>query len=216
MVTGEFGDASCDPSTVPGAPGKVCRTVALMSSDIAVQLGSRATAEALFDPICNLYDQVFSRPPFRWTDEEAGHHRQLLAKLRNEPSFGIVTAQDSDQRLVGFGYGYMLRPDTGWWQNFLQPLPDELIKEWPGRTFALIDLAVAQQWRGHGLGRQLTETLLASRTEERATLSVQPTATDTQAFYVHLGWRKVGRAKMPPGVVSPFFDIYVIELNPQP
>lgn len=187
-----------------------------MPRDVTVQLGTATTAEDLFEPICDLYDQVFSRPPFRWTDEESGHHRQLLTDLRTDPSFGIVTAQDPDQKLIGFGYGYTLRPDTKWWHNFLQPRPDELTKEWPGRTFALIDLAVAQQRRKHGLGRQLTDTLLASRSEERATLSVQPTATDTQAFYVHLGWHKVGRAEMPPGVVSPFFDIYVIELRPQP
>jgi ribosomal protein S18 acetylase RimI-like enzyme len=186
-----------------------------MPSDIAVRLGTAATAEDLFEPICQLYDRVFSRPPFRWTDEESEHHRELLTGLREDPTFGIVTAQAGDQ-LVGFGYGFALRPDTKWWQHFQEPLPDDLTKEWPGRTFALIDLAVDEQWRGHGLGRQLTETLLASRSEERATLSVQPTATDTQAFYVHLGWRKVGRKEMPPGVVSPLFDIYVVELRSQP
>jgi ribosomal protein S18 acetylase RimI-like enzyme len=179
------------------------------------QIDGRAASERLFEPICALYDQVFSQPPFRWTDEESQHHRKLLSDLMEEPTFGIASAE-AGGRLAGFGYGYQLRPDTRWWQNFLEPVPDELAREWPGRTFALIDLAVDQAWRGQGLGRKLTEMLLGSRAEQRATLSVQPTAVDTQAFYVHLGWHKVGRKKMPPGVVSPFFDIYVVELEPQP
>lgn len=186
-----------------------------MTLDVVVQLGDAAMAEALFEPICLLYDQVFSRPPFLWTDAESQHHQELLASLMKEPSFGIVTAQASGQ-LVGFAYGYALRPDTGWWQDYLEPLPDELVQERPARTFALIDLAVDEAWRGQGLGRELTETLLASRLEERATLSVQPTAIDTQDFYVHLGWQKVGRKQMPPGVVSPLFDVYVTRLRPQP
>jgi len=186
-----------------------------MSVGVSVQLAIPATAERLFDPICTLYDQVFSKPPFRWTNDESQHHRDLLASLMKQPSFGIAVAEAGDQ-LVGFAYGYTLRPDTQWWQNFTEPVPDDVAREWPGRTFALIDLAVDEAWRGQGLGRQLTETLLASRTEQRATLSVQPTATDTQAFYVHLGWEKVGRKQMPPGVVSPFFDVYVVELLPQP
>jgi ribosomal protein S18 acetylase RimI-like enzyme len=179
------------------------------------QTDGRADAQRLFEPICTLYDQVFSQPPFRWTNDESQHHRKLLSSLMEEPSFGIATA-DADRQLVGFAYGYQLPPDTKWWQNFLEPVPDDLAQEWPGRTFALIDLAVDQAWRGQGLGRELTEALLGSRAEQRATLSVQPTAADTQAFYVHLGWRKVGRKKMAPGAVSPFFDVYVVELRPQP
>lgn len=186
-----------------------------MTAEVQVRLGGRSMAEMLFDPICRLYDLVFSRPPFVWTDEESQHHRDLLARLMDEPSFGIVTAEAAG-RLVGFAYGYALAPDTRFWQNFIEPVPEELTREWPGRTFILIDLAVDEAWRGRGLGRKLTEGLLASRSEQRAVLSVQPTATDTQAFYVHLGWQKVGRQTMPPGVVSPLFDIYVTELMSQP
>ena len=105
--------------------------------------------------------------------------------------------------------------DTKWWQNFLEPVPDDLAQEWPGRTFALIDLAVDQAWRGQGLGRELTEMLLGSRAEQRATLSVQPTRPTRKPFtFTWAGGS--GRKKMPPGVVLPFFDVYVVELRPQP
>ena len=183
-----------------------------MASDVTTQLGDGALGDGLFEPICTLYDQVFSQSPFLWSNEESGRHRALLGRLKNESSFGIATVQIAEQ-LVGFAYGYQLHPNTAWWQNYLEPLPDELTHEWPGRTFALTNLAVETTWRGQGLGRKLIERLLASRTQQRATLLVQPAATDTQAFYQHLGWRKVGRRQMPLGAVSPQYDVYVLELR---
>jgi winged helix DNA-binding protein len=58
-----------------------------------VILGTATRAEALLEPICQLYDEVFSAPPFLWTDEESKHHRKMLASLITEPSFGIATAE---------------------------------------------------------------------------------------------------------------------------
>lgn len=179
-----------------------------------VILGTATRAEALLEPICELYDEVFSAPPFLWTDEESKHHRKMLASLITEPSFGIATAETDT--LVGFAYGYALPANTRWWQGFQKPLPDHLTQEWEGRTFALIDLAVREQCRRQGIGRRLVQCLLNSRAEERATLSVQPSAADAQAFYDHLGWHKVGRKEMPPGAVSPLFDVYVRALDTNP
>lgn len=180
-----------------------------------VRIRNAGEAERLIDAICNLYDEVFSAPPFHWTDDESGHHRDMLTSLIAEPTFGIVTAEVYGQ-LIGFAYGYQLRPDTRWWNGFRTPLAAELAQERTGRTFALIDLAVRRTSRRAGVGRQLVSTLLDSRSEERATLSVQPPAVDAQAFYDRLGWRKVGRKDMPPGAVSPSFDVYVVELGSRP
>ena len=179
-----------------------------MGNHVTVKLGNPTTADTLFESICALYDDVFSQPPFRWTDDESSHHRELLRNLRSKPSFGIATAERGEQ-LVGFAYGYTLPSDTKWWTEFTHPIPSGLGDEQEGRTFALIDLAVRSSSRGQGFGRRLVDTLLASRGEERATLSVQPAATETHSFYRNLGWTKVGTKKMPEGVVSPFFDIYV-------
>ncbi len=139
----------------------------------------------------------------------------MLRSLLTEPTFGIATAE-ADGHLVGFAYGYTLPPNTRWWQGFPEPLPAELTHERTGRTFALIDLAVQERWRTQGVGRQLVDTLLGGRCEERATLCVQPTASAAQAFYGRLGWQKVGRKDMPPGAVSPSFDVYLVELGERP
>jgi ribosomal protein S18 acetylase RimI-like enzyme len=128
------------------------------------------------------------------------------------PEFGAALAAVGDN-LVGFVYGVPLT-DTTWWQGFREPVPTELVQEWPGRTFAVIDLGVQQQWRRDGAGRRLLQLLLDSRSEERATLAVRPQIADAHAFYAALGgWDLVGRQDTP-GMVSPEFDIYVRVMNP--
>ncbi|MGH3479191.1 MAG: GNAT family N-acetyltransferase [Nocardioidaceae bacterium] len=175
----------------------------------------RSQAAVLLNPICLLYDTVFSQPPFRWTEDESQHHRQSLNRLITNPTFALVTAEASGE-LVGFAYGVALKPDTQWWSGTTEPLPDELTAEWNGRTFAIIDLAVRADHRKRGIGRALLDALLASRQERRATLTVQPVATDTKEFYAYLGWQWVGTTKAPAGAVAPFFDLYLLPLHAKP
>lgn len=187
-----------------------------MSAPEGVTLKHRDTrqASALLDHICLLYDTVFSQPPFRWTDDESEHHRQSLIRLIAIPAFALVTAEATGE-LVGFAYGVALRPDTQWWAGMTEPLPDELTAEWKGRTFAVIDVAVREDYRKRSIGRALLDALLVNRPEQRATLTVQPVATDTKEFYEHLGWQQVGTTKAPKGAVSPFFDVY-LQLHAKP
>lgn len=171
-------------------------------------------AAALLDPICLLYDTVFSQPPFRWTDDESEHHRQSLIRLIANPACALVTANAADE-LVGFAYGVALKPGTAWWSGMTEPLPEELTAEWNGRTFAIIDIAVLEDYRKQGIGRALLDALLADRPEQRATLTVQPVAADTKAFYEHLGWKRVGTTRAPEGAVSPLFDVYLFPASGQ-
>lgn len=82
-----------------------------------ILLGSRSLAEALFEPICQLYDAAFSRPPFHGTPEDSAHQRERLARLMADPAFGITAAQVGDD-LIGFAYGVPLGPGTRWWDDF--------------------------------------------------------------------------------------------------
>jgi ribosomal protein S18 acetylase RimI-like enzyme len=182
---------------------------------VALKHHDGTQAADLLDAVCCLYDAVFSQPPFRWTDDESEYHRQSLAGLITNPTFSLVTAEAAGE-LVGFAYGVALAGDTPWWSRMTEPLPDKLIAEWDGRTFAVIDLGVRQDYRKRGIGRALLDTLLANRPEERATLTVQPVATDTKTFYDHLGWQRLGTTKAPAGAVSPFFDVYLLPLQAKP
>lgn len=179
--------------------------------DIVVRIGDRSTAAALFEHIRRIYDEVFSEPPYIWDDKESERHRERLSRLMADPTFGLAVAQDGPG-LVGFAYGRTVPADNPRLVDFLDPLPPGMADEWEGRTFILVDLAVPKQFRGQRIGRRLVETLVASRAEERAILGVEPEATESQAFYAHLGWQKIGRRR-EVGYHVPFYVVYLLPLR---
>ena len=69
--------------------------------------------------------------------------------------------------------------------------------EHPGRTFAVADLLVRASWRRQGIGAALHGLVLATRPEERATLTVAPSAAPAQHAFRAWGWRKVARTRDP-------------------
>ena len=177
-------------------------------ADVRVEIGGAELAGPLLDPICTLYDEVFSAPPFYWREDESELHRQRLIRLLDDPTFGIALAQASNE-LVGFAYGFTVPPETKRWSNLTKTVSPELTQEWPGRTFLLFDFAVQAAYRGFGIGRKLHDVLLGSRSEERASLSVEPPAVDTKAIHEHWGWRKVAQSIGGPTAAAPMFDVYV-------
>jgi len=165
-------------------------------------------AYSRLDELCDLYDDVFSSPPFFWRDGESLLHRQRLSSMLSEPTFGIAVAYRGNT-LVGFAYGLTLPADTRRWSSLSSPMPAETAAEWPDRTFELVDYAVRSTHRGRGIGRSLHNGLLASRPEERATLTVQPVALATKRMYEHWGWRHVGQMEPGPTAPAPVFDVYL-------
>ncbi|MCP9949873.1 GNAT family N-acetyltransferase [Actinomadura madurae] len=180
-----------------------------MTADVDVRGGAAKLAEKHFSSICQIHDAVFSQPPFAWVSRMSDENADYLRRLMADPTFGLVLAEHGGG-LVGYAFGHRLPIDHGWWTDFTEPLPEDLTAEWQGRTFALISLALLPRWRGRGLGERVVRHLLADRDEERAILSVQPTALATQGFYRHLGWREVGRKGPLQGVVPPYWDIFVL------
>lgn len=183
-----------------------------MSRTIRTQLETPSTAESVYEPVCQLFAAVFGAPPLNRSPQTLASQRRSLRALMTERTFGLATAWDGAQ-LVGFAYGHAVAADSRWWDGLLEPVEAEITREWDGRTFAVIDMGVAQSHQATGVGRQLLETLLTSRPEERASLSVVPDNDRAHGFYRHLGWRYVGRVQGAPEHTSPFFDMYVHNLD---
>jgi GNAT superfamily N-acetyltransferase len=114
--------------------------------------------------------------------------------LRRQPGFVLAEARHGGY-LVGYAFGVPLRPSTSWWRQLTTPLPDEVTTEHPGRTFALVELLVRASWRRQGIAAALHDLILENRPEERATLTVLPTATPAQQAFQKWGWRKVARTR---------------------
>jgi hypothetical protein len=153
------------------------------------------------------YTEVYAEPPYQWGPEHAELFRERFQVQRRQPGFAAITARNAGE-IVGLGFGVTLQPTTPWWQNFIAPLPVEITREYPGRTWALVELLVRAPWRRQHVAQTIHDRLLADRPEERATLTVLPAAAPAQAAYAKWGWRKVVRKRNPlPG--SPVFDVLV-------
>ncbi len=156
-----------------------------------------------------LHAEVYADTPY-WRDDDAALFAGRFRVQRRQPGFVLAEARHGGY-LVGFAAGMPLRPSTSWWRDLTTPLPDEVTAEHPGRTFALTDLLVRASWRRQGIAQTLHDLILRNRLEERATLTVLPTASAAQNAFRNWGWRKVARTRDPhPG--SPVSDVLVIPL----
>ncbi len=130
--------------------------------------------------------------------------------LRRQPGFVLAEARHGGY-LVGYAFGAPLRPSTSWWRQLTTPLPEEVTTEHPGRTFALVELLVRASWRRQGIAATLHDLILENRPEERATLTVLPTATPAQQAFQKWGWRKVARTR-DGGPGAPVSDVLITPL----
>ncbi len=176
---------------------------------ITFELLDGADAGAHTEELQVLHAEVYADPPYRRT-EDAGPFADRLRVQRRQPGFTLAEARHGGF-LVGYAAGMPLRPATSWWRELTAPAPEDLIAEHPGRTFALTELLVRGSWRRQGIGGELHDLILASRPEERATLTMLPAAAPAQAAFRAWGWHKVARTRGPdPG--APVSDVLVIAL----
>ncbi|MGH3151054.1 MAG: GNAT family N-acetyltransferase [Streptosporangiaceae bacterium] len=171
--------------------------------------GQQAAAHA--GELQALHAEVYADPPYGQPADPAGFADRFRVQ-RRQPGFVLAEARSGDY-LVGYAAGMPLRPSTCWWRELTTRLPEEVIAERPGRTFALADLLVRASWRRQGIGQELHDLILAGRPEERATLTVRPAAGPAQQAFRKWGWHKVARTREegPGAAVS---DVLLVPLPP--
>ncbi|MEU3170023.1 hypothetical protein [Streptosporangium sp. NPDC006930] len=184
-----------------------------LTDEMTIETHGCREALALAGTICDLYEAVFSLPPFNGNAAEFANQRSYFPKLAERPGFRLTTAR-SGPEFIGFGYGYPLPADTHWWSRLAEPVDEEFAAETGTRTFAVIDYGVLSDRRGAGVGHRIHDELLSGSGAERATLSVQPKAVRTREIYRRWGWRKVSHKLMDPPIPAPLFDILVLEEMP--
>jgi len=156
-----------------------------------------------------LHTEVYGAPPYRQPADVGEFARRLRVQCR-QPGFALAEAR-SGGYLVGYAAGMPLRSSTSWWRGLTTPLPEDLVTEYPGRTFSVTDLLVRAAWRRQGIGQTLHDLLLRGRREERATLVVRPEATAAQRAFQGWGWHKIARTR-DSNAESTVADVLVIEL----
>lgn len=158
------------------------------------------------DTVSQLYAEIYAEPPYYEGSADVEDFASGWSRRVDQPNFRLVIAHRKGEP-VGFGFGHQLRANTGWWDGALTALPDSIATERPGRTFAIIELAVRHPYRRQGLARQLHAHLTAGLCEERITLLVRPDAPAPRHAYSSWGYQQVGQIQPFPD--GPVYDAMV-------
>lgn len=182
-----------------------------MPDDLILTHHTNAEAAKLLDELCDVYADAYGAVPGEDTQEKSSAFRERATAAQQGRNYSLVTAHVGEQ-LVGFAFGYSLRPERGWWDG-LTPEPQEgFTLETGSRTVVLSEIEVRRAWQGKGIGRMVHDAFLSQRSEERATLASNPQATDTHVLYERWGWQKVGIVPGEPGTYYREYVIFVIPL----
>ncbi|MEV7521890.1 GNAT family N-acetyltransferase [Streptomyces sp. NPDC091371] len=159
-----------------------------------------------------IYAEAFAEPPYNETEDDvAAAFRRFPVQARNG-AFRAVLARTPEGEPIGMAYGHNLGPDTVWWDELTEPVPDDLRREDGRRTFALRELAVRGPWRGQGVARRMHETLLDGIGAERVLLNVHPENKAASAAYRAWGYRKAGEARAR-GAGADLVDVMLLDLR---
>ncbi|MFC4585462.1 GNAT family N-acetyltransferase [Sphaerisporangium corydalis] len=175
-----------------------------MSITYAHHDGHHATEE-LDDEYVDVYLDIRAEPPYNsgplyQRDRFLDRSRK---QMENE-GFDLVVAR-SGGTLAGFAFGFRV-PAGRWWGGGPGP-SEELVNV---DKFAVVELNLRREYRGHGYGRRLLDELLAGRPEKWAILLSLP-AAPAHAMYEHLGWSVVGT--MQPFPDAEIADVMAVELR---
>jgi len=177
---------------------------------IVLHVHGPGTAAEQLDTVSDLYAAAFFPPPHNQGPTELGRMVEAWPRRLATPGFRLVVAEH-DGKAVGCAYGHQLHADTTWWDNALDRLPEEITAEREGRTLAVIDMMVRDAYRRRGIAEALHTHLIAGRTEERATLLVDPANKPAWTAYRKWGYQVAGRIQPFPD--SPKFEAMVKALS---
>jgi ribosomal protein S18 acetylase RimI-like enzyme len=159
-----------------------------------------------------IYAEAFAEPPYNESEDDvAVAFGRFPVQARNR-GFRAALARCEDGEAVGMAYGYPLGPDTVWWDELTEPVPEDMRREDGHRTFGLIELAVRGPWRGRGIARRLHETLLDDLEAQRVLLNVHPGSEAASAAYRSWGYRKIGEVRLW-GENADVHDVMLLDLR---
>ncbi|WP_329099069.1 GNAT family N-acetyltransferase [Streptomyces sp. NBC_01439] len=174
------------------------------------QLGGSAAAEAE-SAFRLVYAEAFAEAPYHEGESDVAAAFRRFRSQTRKPGFRSALARSSDGQPTGIAYGHPLGPQTGWWDQLTEPVPEEMRREDGQRTFGLMELAVRAAWRGQGIAGRLHGILLDGVEAERVLLNVHPESTAAVAAYRAWGYRKVGEAR--PWSGADLHDVMLLDLR---
>jgi ribosomal protein S18 acetylase RimI-like enzyme len=165
----------------------------------------------MLDEIADAYASAYGEVEGEDRGVKSSAFRDRAVGALEAHNYELVAAR-ADGAVVGFVFGYSLRPEREWWKGLKPEPPAGFTTETGDRTVVLAEIEVRQEWQGRGIGRALHDAFLGGRSEERATLAANPAATSTHALYEGWGWIRMGTVPGRPGSYYPEYVRFVLPL----
>lgn len=182
-----------------------------LPDDLTLTQHTSVEAAEMVDELCEVYADAYGAVPGEDIGEKSSAFRERAGAAMQGVNYSLVTARVGTE-LVGFAFGYGLRPERGWWDGLSPEPPEGFTEETGSRTVVLSEIEVRRAWQGRGIGRAVHDTFLSQRTEPRATLASNPQATGTHALYERWGWQKVGIVPDEPGSYYREYVLFALPL----
>lgn len=117
---------------------------------------------------------------------------------------GAFAETRDGERLVGFGYGYLVAPGQWWHDQVRAALDRRTARKWLPGAFEICELHVHPDHQSHGVGRQLLRALVAGLPHPVALLSTPDADTKAFRLYRAEGFVDLARNYYFPGDARPF------------
>nr|WP_238356935.1 GNAT family N-acetyltransferase [Kribbella italica] len=135
-----------------------------------------------------VYLSAFGAPGYDEPPERADQFvEEQLPTHAGRPGFKLVLTRE-DGAVTGFAYGY-----TGergqWWSDRIAEAAPDLAGEWVGGHFEFVELAVAAEVQGRGVGATLHDALLTGLPHPKALLSTYADDRPAPRLYRRKGWQ---------------------------
>jgi ribosomal protein S18 acetylase RimI-like enzyme len=124
---------------------------------------------------------------------------ESLPRHAGRDDFTFLVAE-SEERLIGFGYGYTGAYGQWWTEKVKSALAREQQAEWLDPPhFEVVELHVRPSFQGRGVGSALLAQLLSRQPHDRALLTTQLGSRQARGFYAKNGWLELAPVDFGPG-----------------
>jgi len=158
---------------------------------------------ARIDELLGVYVEAMGYP-----SSVVASRRGFVAGHCERDAFSAVATLNEDDRVLGFGYGYLSAPGQ-WWHDQVgaglaakgDPRPREF---WLSSAFELVELHVLPSHQGHGIGHAQLHAVLDGVPGRTVLLSTPEGDTRAWRLYRRTGFVDVLRHHPFPGDARPF------------
>jgi len=162
-------------------------------TEYSYELLDAAQATAIAEELKRMYRSAFSVAPWVKLDiSTENFETDIFPRHLRREGFAMTIARTAAGELIGGCYGYIGDHGQYWTDYVAARIHPSLEKAWLGGHFEIAELAVDNDHRGRGVGRQLLVTLLDSRGEDRIALQTLAKTSEAKTLYESLGFTEFG------------------------